>query len=150
MPQPFLGRLALGAPRHHETLDRPDITVSEECACAARDLWARASIGPEDVDVVQVYDHFSPLALMALEDFGFCKKGEAGPFVQSGGISLTGKFPTNTAGGLVGEAYIHGMNLITEAVRQIRGTSPNQVKNVNYSFVASANGSPLNCILLRK
>ncbi len=131
-------------------LYRPDITVSEECSYAANDLWERAGVGPEDVDVMQLYDHFSPLALMALEDFGFCKKGEAGPFVESGGISITGKYPTNTAGGLVGEAYIHGMNLISEAVRQIRGTSPNQVKDVNYSFVATANGAPLNCLLLRK
>ncbi len=131
-------------------LYRSDITISEECRYAARDLWHMAGVGPEDVDVVQLYDHFSPLALMALEDFGFCEKGEAGQFVESGGIGPKGKFPTNTAGGLVGEAYIHGMNLISEAVRQIRGTSPNQVADVNLSFVSSANGCPLNCLLLRK
>lgn len=131
-------------------LYRADITVAEECRYAARDLWKMAGVGPRDVDVIQLYDHFSPLALMALEDFGFCSKGEAGPFVESGGIGPHGQYPTNTAGGLVGEAYIHGMNLVSEAVRQIRGTSCNQVKDAQFSFVATANGAPMNCLLLRR
>ena len=127
-----------------------DMTVSEECQAAGEQLWRIAGVGPKEIDVAQVYDHFSPLVLMALEDYGFVKKGESGPWVESGALGPGGDLPTNTAGGLVGEAYIHGMNLISEAVRQIRGTSPNQVANAELSFVSAGNGVPTSALILRK
>ncbi|MFX8389385.1 hypothetical protein ABTL55_19175, partial [Acinetobacter baumannii] len=71
------------------------------------------------------------------EAFGFCKKGEAAAFVKDGGMDLTGAIPTNTHGGLAGEAYIHGVNSMAEGVRQVRGTSVNQVAKVQHVLVSS-------------
>ncbi len=73
-----------------------------------------------------------------LESFGFCEPGGAKDFVAAGELELDGSLPTNTAGGLMGEAYIHGYNLITEAVRQVRGTALNQVPDVTHSMVTTA------------
>ena len=74
-----------------------------------------------------LYDHFTPFVLMQLEELGFCGRGEAKDFIADGAIELGGRLPLNTHGGQLGEAYIHGMNGIAEGVRQIRGTSVNQV-----------------------
>ena len=110
-----------------------------------------AGIEPKDVDVVQIYDHFIPWVIMALEDYGFCKKGEGGPFVASGAIEYgKGHLPMNTSGGHLSEAYIHGHNHILEGVRQIRGTSTSQVANAEISMVTSAQGGPTSAIILRK
>ena len=81
-----------------------------------------AGVDPEDVDVAQLYDAFTPLVLGSLEEYGFCKPGEAGAFVENGGLEVGGRLPNNTSGGSLSEAYVHGINLIIEAVRQIRGT----------------------------
>jgi acetyl-CoA acetyltransferase len=132
------------------SFNRDDITVCEEVKACARELWRMAGIGPEDVDVAQVYDHFSPMVIMALEDYGFMKKGEGGPWVESGALAPGGGLPTNTSGGHIGEAYVNGMNLIAEAVRQIRGTSANQIKDVEVSFASSGSGVPTSALLLRK
>ena len=91
------------------------------------DLWTMAGVGPGEVDVAQLYDAFTPLVLGSLEEYGFCKPGEAGAFVENGGLEVGGNLPNNTSGGSLSEAYVHGINLIIEAVRQIRGTSCNQV-----------------------
>jgi acetyl-CoA acetyltransferase len=118
---------------------------------AAADLYAMAGIGPDDVDVVQMYDMFSPVVLYGLEAYGFCGRGEAGHFVCDGHIdSADAKLPTNTAGGSLSEAYIHGFNLILEAVRQIRGTSPNQVEGAEVSLVAAAPVVPTSAVVLAK
>ena len=76
----------------------------------------------KDVDVAQLYDAFTPLVLASLEEYGFCKPGEAGAFVEDGGLEVGGRLPNNTSGGSLSEAYVHGINLIIEATRQIRGT----------------------------
>jgi acetyl-CoA acetyltransferase len=88
------------------SFNREDITVCEEAAACAEELWRTAGVGPEDVGVAQVYDHFSPLVIMALEDYGFVKKGEGGPWVQGGALARDGALPTNTSGGQIGEAYV--------------------------------------------
>ena len=93
----------------------------------ADSLYAAAGVGPDDIDAAMIYDAMSPQVFMALERQGFVKPGEAKDFIASGEIRIDGRLPVNTNGGLMGEAYIHGMNLITEAVRQLRGTAVNQI-----------------------
>ena len=117
----------------------------------ARDLYAMAGIGPEDVDVLQMYDMFAPVVLYGLEAFGFCKTGEAGDFVCAGHIDgPAATIPTNTAGGSLSEAYIHGFNLILEGVRQLRGTASNQVDDAEVAVVSAAPVVPSSAIALRR
>ena len=83
-----------------------------------------------------LYDHFSPLVIMQLEDYGFCPIGEGGPFVAEGNIRYgTGTIPVNTHGGNLSEAYIIGMTHVREAVEQIRGTAVNQVEGAEIALV---------------
>jgi acetyl-CoA acetyltransferase len=74
-----------------------------------------------------IYENFSPVVFYQLEAYGFCGHGEAKDFIAEGNIEIGGKLPVNTNGGLLGEAYIHGVNNILEGVRQVRGTAANQV-----------------------
>jgi acetyl-CoA acetyltransferase len=114
----------------------------------ARQLWATAGIGPEDIQTAVVYDHFTPFVLPQLEEFGFCGRGEAKDFIRDGAIELGGRLPINTNGGQLGEAYIHGMNGIAEGVRQVRGTSVNQVPGVEHALVTAGTGVPTSAIIL--
>jgi acetyl-CoA acetyltransferase len=103
-------------------------------------LYARAGIGPQDIDVALIYDHFTPMVLMQLEDYGFCEKGEGGPFVLSGAIRYTperkpGAVPVNTHGGQLSEAYVIGATHIMEGVEQLRGTAVNQVAGAELALV---------------
>jgi len=115
---------------------------------AAR-LWARAGLGPKDVDVAQIYDHFTGLVLLSLEDFGFCDVGGGGPFAASGALAWPdGALPINTHGGSLSEAYIHGLNHVVEGVRQLRGESTCQVENAETCLVTSAAGVPTSALVL--
>ncbi len=96
------------------------------------------------------YDHFTPYVLMQLEELGFCGRGEAKDFIAGGAIELGGKLPINTHGGQLGEAYIHGMNGIAEGVRQIRGTSVNQVDSVENVLVTAGTGVPTSGLVLTR
>lgn len=118
-------------------------------AYAARDLWRMAGVEPKDVPVAQLYDAFSTLVLASLEEYGFCRPGEAGDLVADHGLEVGGRLPTNTSGGSLSEAYVHGINLIIEATRQIRGTSLNQVPGAKLSLVTSGNMVPTGALLLR-
>lgn len=84
-------------------------------------LYRSAGMGPEDIQIAQIYDCFSGVFLMTLEDIGLCRRGEAAEFVRSGGTLLDGALPTNTGGGLLAEGYLHGMNTLIEAVVQVQG-----------------------------
>jgi len=119
-------------------------------ATLARQLFARAGVTPTNVDTVQIYDHFTGLVLMTLENFGFCGRGEAGPFVASGNIRWPhGSLPINTSGGHLSEAYIHGLNLVVEGVRQLRGESTSQVKDAEICLVtAGLSASPMSAAIL--
>lgn len=129
---------------------RDSLTTGSEVVALGESLWKRSGLGPGNIDVAQIYDHFAPLVLTSLEDLGFCAKGEAAAFVGDGRIGLGGELPLNTAGGLLSEGYIHGWNLILEGVRQIRGTSTAQVADVEFSLVTSCWGAPTSAVILSK
>jgi acetyl-CoA acetyltransferase len=90
-------------------------------AYAKEILWPNAGLGPEDVDVTGSYDAFTFTTMLQLEDYGFCKKGDGGQYVSDGTIGLGGRRPNNTSGGHLCEGYTHGMNMVIENVRQLRG-----------------------------
>jgi acetyl-CoA acetyltransferase len=113
-------------------------------------LYRRAGLGPADIDVAQLYDCFSITVLMQLEDWGFCKKGDAGPFVADGNIALGGTVPINTGGGHMSEGYIHGMNHIVEGARQMRGESTSQVEGAETCLVTSTPLPPGSALILRR
>lgn len=118
-------------------MNMPDETfASSGHAAVARNLYAMAGVGPEDIDVAQIYDHFSSQVIMQLEDYGFCPKGEGGPFVSSGAIAFDGGLiPVNTDGGQLSCGYVWGMTHVREAVEQIRGVAANQVAGAELSLV---------------
>jgi acetyl-CoA acetyltransferase len=119
-----------------------DLTGLPEMGVVARQLWRTSGLGPGDIDVGILYDHFTPFVLMQLEEFGFCGPGEAAGFVAEE------RLPLNTHGGQLGEAYLHGMNGIAEAVRQLRGTSVNQVAGAERVLVTAGTGVPTSGLLL--
>ncbi|MGW0017310.1 thiolase C-terminal domain-containing protein [Rhodococcus sp. NPDC003382] len=121
----------------YPVLNRMD-PLSMPSRYCAETLYARAGLGPEDVDSAQIYDCFTITALLQLEDYGFCAPGEAGDFAAAGELEIGGALPFNTSGGHMSEGYIHGMNHIVEGVRQIRGTSTTQVDGAEVSLVTSA------------
>ena len=114
-----------------------DLSRMPEAEGTGKRLWEQTGLKPSDMQAAMIYDAFTPQVLKQLEGFGFCGRGEARDFVKDGHIEIGGSLPVNTNGGLIGEAYIHGMNNIVEAVRQIRGTSSNQVKNMRHVLVSS-------------
>jgi acetyl-CoA acetyltransferase len=116
---------------------------------AARQLWKTADLVPEDIDVAQIYDAFTSLIPLSLEGYGFCGRGEGGAFTTGGALEIGGRLPLNTSGGGLSEAYVHGFNLITEGVRQLRGTSTAQVPNAATCLVTAGEGVPTSALLLR-
>ena len=150
-PPVRIAAAAQGATTDQQMMTRyysPDITGLPEMGLVARQLYAMAGIGPEDVQTAILYDHFTPFVLVQLEEFGFCGRGEAKDFVREGRIELGGSLPVNTHGGQIGEAYIHGMNGIAEGVRQVRGTSVNPVPGVEHVVVTAGTGVPTSGIVL--
>jgi acetyl-CoA acetyltransferase len=118
----------------------------------ARRLFAMAGIGPKEIDVAEFYDHYTPLVIMQLEDYGFCGIGEGGPFVESGGIRWPdGRLVVNTHGGNLSEVYLLGLTHTIEAVRQLRGTSTCQVEGANTVLVTGGPGAlPTSALILRR
>ncbi len=96
-----------------------------EMGLVGRQLWAQSRLSPADIQTAVIYDHFTKLTLIQLEELGFCAKGEVKDFIADGAMEIGGRLPINTHGGQLGEAYIHGMNGIADGVRQLRGTSVN-------------------------
>jgi acetyl-CoA acetyltransferase len=126
---------------------RDDIGIPE-IGVVGRELWRQSGLSPADIQTAVLYDHFTPYVLMQLEELGFCGRGEAPGFIADGAIELGGELPVNTHGGQLGEAYIHGMNGIAEAVRQVRGTSVNQVDSVEHVLVTAGTGVPTSGLVL--
>jgi acetyl-CoA acetyltransferase len=129
---------------------RPDdeMVGIPEMGLVARRLYEQAGIGPTDVQVAILYDHFTPMVLCQLEELGFCGRGEAKDFVTGGNLHVGGALPVNTNGGLIGEAYLHGMNGIAEAVRQVRGTAVNQVDGVEHVVATGGTTVPTSGLVL--
>lgn len=127
---------------------RPELAGLPEMELVGRQLWDQAGLVPQDMDMAVLYDHFTPYVLMQLEELGFCGRGEAKDFIADGAIELGGRLPLNTHGGQLGEAYIHGMNGIAEGVRQIRGTSVNQVPGARNVLVTAGTGVPTSGLVL--
>lgn len=133
----------------YPVLARPNITELPATA-AAEVLYARAGMGPGDIDVAQFYDCFSITVLLQIEDWGFCAKGEGGAFVSSGAIDLGGSLPINTGGGHLSEGYMHGLNHVVEGVRQMRGTSTGQVPGAETCLVTATPLPPGSALILRR
>ena len=107
----------------------------------ARRLWSESGYGPGDVDVAQIYENFTGMAVASIIDHGFCTRETAGEFIRFENlITPGGQLPINTSGGNLADGFIHGMGLVVEAVRQVRGTSTNQVPNAKLSLMAGGPG----------
>jgi acetyl-CoA acetyltransferase len=142
---------AQGASFDSETMTsyhRDDLCGLPDMGVVAKRLWRDSGLAPADIDTAFLYDHFTPFVLMELEELGFCGRGEAEDWATVERLSVGGELPINTNGGLLGEAYIHGMNGITEVVRQIRGTSYNQVDNVEHALATAGTGVPTSGLIL--
>jgi acetyl-CoA acetyltransferase len=151
-PPAYLHAFGQGLPAQHHTMvnfwnDDPLLGPSWACA---RQLWRDTDFGPADVKVAQLYDAFTPLIPLSLEGYGFCGRGEGAAFTEDGALELGGRLPVNTSGGGLSEAYVHGFNLITEGVRQLRGTSTAQVEGADTCLVTSGEGVPTSALLLRR
>jgi acetyl-CoA acetyltransferase len=105
--------------------------------------YKMAGLGPADVDTAQIYDCFTYMVLTQLEDYGFCKKGEGGPFVQSGALRMGGRLPTNTSGGQLSESHAEGVLQVVEGARQMRHTYPEerQVKDAEIALISGHGGN---------
>jgi acetyl-CoA acetyltransferase len=150
-PPAVVRAVAQGAGSDQEVMTsyyRDDISGLPEMGLVGRQLWRMAGIGPADVQTAVLYDHFTPFVLTQLEELGFCQRGEARHFIADGAIEIGGRLPVNTNGGQLGEAYVHGMNGIAEAVRQVRGTSVNQVPDVQHVVVTAGTGVPTSGLVL--
>jgi acetyl-CoA acetyltransferase len=135
----------------------PDFASSGHKFVADR-IWAQTGLSAKDMDVALIYDHFSCMVLMQMEDYGFCAKGEGSDYVLSGKLrydaatqgGVNGGVPVNTHGGNLNEAYIIGMTHIVEGVEQVRGTAINQVKDAEFALVSGGPASlPVSGLVLR-
>lgn len=129
-------------------LSTPQV-VSAPAACAM------AGITPADVDVLATYDPFTIVALMQIEDMGFCPKGEAGPFALANGLGhrdtrARGGLPYNTHGGLLSHAYLLGICHVIELVRQLRGTAANQVAEARLAVFGGYTGGDTGTLVLQR
>lgn len=149
----YVHSFAQSIPRQHQVMtnyfnDNPLLGPSYACA---RLLWQQSDFQPKDIRVAQLYDAFSPLIPLSLEGYGFCARGEGAEYTNDGALEWpNGRLPTNTAGGGMSEAYVHGFNLVLEGVRQMRGTSPCQVEGADACLVTSGEGVPTSALIVRR
>lgn len=127
---------------------RESISSLPEKDLVAKQIYAQSGLSPKDIDAAIIYDAFTPIVLWQLESYGFCKRGESAAFVAEGNLELGGRLPSNTHGGQLSEAYIHGMNGVNEGVRLIRGTSVNQPKKNDHVLVTAGVGVPTSGMIL--
>ena len=129
---------------------RDRIATLPEMDLVAKQVYAMSGLGPEDVEAAVIYDAFTSIVLFQLEAFGFCKPGEAKDFIKDGALEVGGRLPSNTHGGQLSEAYIHGINGVNEGVRLVRGTSVNQPEKNDCVLVTAGVGVPTSAMILGK
>ena len=129
---------------------RPNIACLPEMDLVAKQVYAQSGLGPNDIEAAVIYDAFTSIVLWQLESFGLCEPGEAKDFIQNGALELGGRLPTNTHGGQLSEAYIHGINGVNEGVRLVRGTSCNQPEQNDCVLVTAGVGVPTSAMILGK
>lgn len=127
---------------------REELDALPEMELAARLVYEQSGLGPSDINAACLYDAFTSEIIMQLESFGICGRGEGVDMVREGALDIDGRLPNNTHGGLLSEAYIHGMNNIAEGARLIRGTSTSQPKGVEHVLVSSGVGVPTGALIL--
>lgn len=115
---------------------KPNLVFPEDTRIVANALWEQTGLSPAEIDVSTIYDNFSPSIPISYEGYGLCKPGEARDAILAGELGPGGSTPVNTNGGLIGEAYLHGLNNAAECVRQMRGTSPNQIEGAKIALCA--------------
>ncbi|MGV9754243.1 lipid-transfer protein [Streptomyces tricolor] len=147
----YVHAAAQGLPAQHHGMVNywNDDPLTGPAWTAARHLWKHADFTPREVDVAQIYDAFTALIPLSLEGYGFCGRGEGGAFTEQGGLEIGGRLPLNTGGGGLSEAYVHGFNLVSEGVKQLRGTSTAQVPGAETCLVTAGEGVPTSALLLR-
>ncbi len=153
LPQPpaVLNAVAQGSWLDQESMTsyyRDEISGLPEMGLVGEQLWKMSGLRPSDIQTAIFYDHFTPFVLTQLEELGFCARGEARHFIADGNIELGGDLPINPHGGQLGEAYIHGMNGMAEAVRQIRGSAVNQIDDVEHVLVTAGTGVPTSGLIV--
>ncbi len=129
---------------------RENLARIEEAEATAAVIYPLAELEPKDIDVAEIYDHFTPMVLMQLEAYGFAEPGKAPELFHQGKLEVDGETALNTHGGHLGEGYLHGFGHIVEGVRQIRGTAVNQVDDVKTCLVTSGVAVPTSAIILSK
>jgi acetyl-CoA acetyltransferase len=131
---------------HFSMAQMEDMTVSP-CARSGPEAFAEAGITHKDVDVLQIYDAFTIMALLTLEGLGFCAPGEGGPFVEDGKLAWDGALPANTDGGGLSSNHpgMRGIFLLIEAVRQLRGESTAQVPDAKIAVCNATGGFMSHC-----
>jgi acetyl-CoA acetyltransferase len=135
---------------HYSSYSREVLSRLPEMELMGRELFRVAGVGPEDLALAQLDDRFAPLVPMQLEALGFCGEGEGGAFCEGGdNLRVGGRLALNTGGGFLGEGFSHGVNVI-EAVRQMRGSSPNQVAGAELVMVATGAGGPADGVILHR
>src|SRR5689334_15334895 len=152
LPHPAVRIHAVGsAIRGRPVWDQWEDLTTMAARDAAAQMWSRADVGPADVDTVQLYDGFSWLTHAWIEALGFCRRGEAGPFVEGGRMRLGGALPLNTWGGQLSGGRLHGFGFLAEGIRQVRGEcGARQVPDCEVAVVAAGGGPIAGCLVLTR
>ena len=133
--------LGLGQGQTSAELTNRQTLTSTEAVVSGKTAFAMARLQAKDIDVVQIYDCFTIAAMMTLEDYGFCQKGQFGAWAANGYLEIDGGLPFNTSGGLLSETGMPGLQLILEGVKQMRGTANLQVANAKNCLISNQGGT---------
>ena len=145
MPQPPVYVWGMGQGHPGDTRRAGDSPETETGArFAAKTAFGMAGVGPEDIDICELYDCYTYTVLVTLEDYGFCKKGEGGAFVEDGKLGPGGSLPTNTGGGQLSSYYMWGMTPLSEAIIQGRAQGGDRQVEKNDVILSTGNGGALN------